>query len=336
MATDIFDSAMLAEIPLGHSFLEKESRCKRIFEQALRFFGPFYHLHTPEDHPVIFRDPDMYAFAMTAIGMCAHDCPRVRIITFELMSNHVHFVLCGEKDDILAFFALFKRRLKKYLETRHMAINLSRFEGKTVPIESLESLRNQIGYTNRNQYVVNPAYTPFSYPYGAGNCYFLPVNQLRADRRFGELTARAKRKLLHSHQIDYPDTYAIINGYFSPASYCAIAFGENIFRDARHYFFKLSREIEGYKEIAETLCEQVFYTDDELSAVLYKICQDHYEGQQAKLLPQSDKNTLARKLHFDYNANNAQIARLLNLPPSAVDALFPLRKKDMPRNRNRS
>ena len=327
MATDIFDSARLAEIPTGHSFLDKESRCKRLFEQALRFFGPFYHLHTPEDHPVIFQDPDVYVFAMTAIGMCAHDCPKIKIITFELMSNHVHFILCGNREDVLAFFALFKQRLKKYLEGRHMAVNLSRFEGKTVPILSIEALRNQIGYTNRNQYVVNPAYTPFSYPYGAGCCYYLPVNQKRADLRFKDLTAREKRKMLHSHQIDYPEEYAIIDGYFSPASYCAITFGESMFRDARHYFFKVSREIEGYKEIAEALCEQVFYTDDELNAVIYKTCKDLFDGQRAILLPQADKIELARKLHFDYNADNGQIARLLKLPPSTVDAMFPQRKK---------
>ena len=327
MVTDIFDAAHLAAISVGHSFLDKESRCKRLFEQALRFFGPFYHLHTPEDHPVIFRDPEVYAFAMTVVAMCAHDCPKIRIITFELMSNHVHFVICGERDDVLAFFELFKRRLKKYLESRHMAINLSRFEGKTVPILSLESLRNQIGYTNRNQYVVNPSHTPYTYPFSAGNCYFLSVNKNRVDRRFGDLTAREKRKLLHSHHIDYPETYAIIDGYFSPASCCAIAFGESIFRDARHYFFKISREIEGYKEIAEALCEKVFYTDDELSAVLYKICKDSYEGQRVTLLPYTDKVDLARKLHFDYNADNGQVARLLKMPPSAVDAIFPTRKK---------
>ena len=327
MAADIFDPARLVELPLGHSFLEKESRCKRLFEQAIHFFGPFYHLHTPEDHPVIFRDPDMYAFAMTAVAICASDCPKIRIITFELMSNHVHFVVCGERDDALAFFELFKRRLKKYLESRHMAINLSRFEGKTVPVLSLESLRNQIAYTNRNQYVVNPAYTPYTYPYSAGNCYFIPVNKNRVDTRFGDLTARAKRKLLHSHQIDYPGNYAVINGYISPASYCAIAFGESIFRDARHYFFKISREIEGYKEIAEALGESVFYTDDELNAVIYKICKDNYDGIRAILLPQADKMDLARKLHTGYNADNGQIARLLKMPLAAVDAMFPKRKK---------
>ena len=208
-----------------------------------------------------------------------------------------------------------------------MAINLSRFEGKTVPILSLESLRNQIAYTNRNQYVVNPGYTPYSYPFSAGNCYFLSVNKNRRDSRLGDLTAREKRKILHSHQIDYPESYAIIDGYISPASFCTVTFGENIFRDARHYFFKISREIEGYKEIAEALCEKVFYTDDELNAVLYKLCKDNYEGQRAILLPQSAKDEIARKLHFDYNADNGQIARLLKLPLSNVDALFPQRKK---------
>lgn len=100
-----------------------------------------------------------------------------------------------------------------------------------------------------------------------------------------------------------------------------------MFRDARHYFFKVSREIEGYKEIAEALCEQVFYTDDELNAVIYKTCKDLFDGQRAILLPQADKIELARKLHFDYNADNGQIARLLKLPPSTVDAMFPQRKK---------
>lgn len=327
MAKDFFDSACLAEIPVGHSFLEKESRCRRLFEQALHFFGPFYHLHTPEDHAAIFMDPDAYAFAMTAIAMCAHDCPNVRIITFELMSNHVHFIICGTQDDVMAFFARFKHRLKKYFEGRRMAGDLSRFEGRTVPIVSLESLRNQIVYTNRNQYVVNPAYTPFSYPYGAGNCYYLPVNQKRADQRLGEMTARERRKLLHSHNIDYPASYAIVDGYISPASYCAINFGESMFRDARHYFFKVSREIEGYREIAEALCEKVFYTDDELNAVIYKICQNLYDGRRAALLPQDDKTELARKLHFDYNADNGQIARLLKLPLLTVNAIFPQRKK---------
>ena len=326
MAQDPLDTLFSDFPPIGHSFIEKESRCKKIFERALRYFGPFYHLHSPEKHPVIFRDPGDYAYAMTAVAMCVADCPGIRIITFELMSNHVHFVICGRKEDVLAFFELFKKRLRKYFEMRRMAVDLSRFVGDTVDIFTLDSLRNQIGYTNRNHYVVDDAYTPYSYPFSAGNCYFLPVNQKRADCYFKDLSVREKRSMLHSHQIDYPASYAIIDGYFSPASYCMIRFGENVFRDARHYFFKISRDIEGYKEIAEVLGESIFYTDDELNAVIYKICNKSYNGERATLLPQSDKIDLARKLHFDYNADNAKIARLIKLPISIVDALFPIRK----------
>jgi REP element-mobilizing transposase RayT len=327
MAKDFFDAAFCAVRPTGHSFLEKESRCKQLFEQALRQFGPFFHLHTPEKHPIIFHNPESYQAAMTIIAMCAHDCPDIKIITFELMSNHVHFILCGDEDACRQFFALFKQRWNRYLHFRKIVVDLSGFIEKTVPILTLESLRNQIAYTNRNNYVVDPSHTPFSYPYGAGNCYFLPVNKNRMDTRFGSLTIRKKRSLLHSHQIDYPADFAIIDNYISPASCCAISFGEQIFRDARHYFFKVSRDIESDKEVAKALGETVYYTDDELNVILYKKCQNDYGGQRATLLSQNDKQDLARMLHFDYNADNEKIARLLKLPPSLVDSLFPTRRR---------
>jgi REP element-mobilizing transposase RayT len=326
-AKDFFDTAFWAERPVGHSFVEKESRCKQLFQMALRHFGPFFHLHTPEKHPVIFRDTEDYRVAMTIVAMCAHDCLDIKIITFELMSNHVHFILCGTKEACRRYFALFKLRLKRYFERRKMAVDLSGFTEDFVSIETLESLRNQIGYTNRNNFLVDPSHTPFSYPFGASNCYFLDVNKKRVERWFGQLTAREKRALLHTHETDYPNEFALIDGYISPASFCAISFGEHIFRDARHYFFKVSREIEGYKEVAEALGESVYYTDDELNAVLYKICKESYNGQRATLLPQNEKLDLARTLHYDYNADNEKIARLLKLTPSLVDSMFPTRKR---------
>lgn len=327
MAKDFFDAAFWAERPTGHSYQEKESRCRQLFELALHRFGPFFHLHTPDKHPVVFPDPNSYRTAMTLIAICAHDCPDIRIITFELMSNHMHFVLCGEEEACRRFFALFKKRWRQSLRIRKTVMDLSGFTDRIVSIPTLESLRNQICYTNRNNYVVDPSHTPFSYPYGSGNCYFLPVNQNRADMLFGSLTIRQKRELLHSHHLDYPKDYAIIDGYISPASYCAIAFGERLFRDARHYFFKLSRDIESDREVAKTLGEAVYYTDDELNAILFKKCKDDYGGQRATLLPQSEKQILARQLHFDYNADNEKIARLLKLPHALVHSMFPMRQK---------
>lgn len=40
-----------------------------------------------------------------------------------------------------------------------------------------------------------------------------------------------------------------------------------------------------------------------------------------------EKLSLAKVLHFDYNADNAKIARLLRMPVEVLAALFPLKKK---------
>ena len=99
-----------------------------------------------------------------------------------------------------------------------------------------------------------------------------------------------------------------------------------MFRDARHYFHKISREIESYKTVAAIVGDSIFYTDDELLSVVYGICRKDYGGQKPALLTASDKIELARTMHFDYNANNGQIARMLKVPIATIESLFPRRE----------
>ena len=311
-----------------HSYFEKEDRCKRIFERTLQQYGGVWHLCTPgEKQPVIFKNKKDYTFAMTLVAMCVYDCPDVQIITFELMSNHVHFVICGSEADIQAFFTLFKKRLRRYLVNHGDWTDLRYFICKNpIAITTLESLRNQIAYTNRNNFVVDPDQTPFSYPFGANSLFFLPIAKERRQGDFSHLSARAKRQLLHARETDYPESFILVDGYISPVNYCRIDIGEGVFRDARHYFNKLSKNIEAYREIAERLGDTIFYTDDELNDMLTRICRDKYNTLRPSQLGRTDKIELSRKLHFDYNADNAQISRLLSLPKSILDQLFPQRQ----------
>lgn len=311
-----------------HSRYAKEDRCRTVFKAALRQYGGIWHLSTPGEEQVkIFKDELDYKFAMTLVAMCAYDCLGIQIITFELMSNHVHFVLCGTEAEVLAFFALFKRRLRIYLAKKRDRTNLSNFNcEKPIAITSVESLQNQIGYTNRNNFVVDPNQTPFSYPYGANSYYFLPIAKQRFQGVFGDLSILKKRTFVHSKCIDYPDSYIIVDGYFSPVNYCRFDIGEGVFLDARQYFYKLSKEIESYREIAAVLGDAIFYTDDELSDVVNRICRKRYGGQKATLLGKNEKLELARTLHFEYNADNAKIRRLLGLSIEILNQLFPPRR----------
>lgn len=321
MARDFYQDAVLSE---RQSFNDKESRCRRVFQQAVSRYGGFWHLCTPgEGQAVIFRKQADYVFMMTAVAMCAHAFPDVRVITFEIMSNHIHLMLCGCPDRILAFFDMLKKRLKRYLAMSGEVVDLSHFSsGNLVAADSLESLRNQIVYINRNNYLVDPDQTPFSYPYGANGYYFMPGAKVCSDGVFRDLTIWEKRSFVHSRDIDYPGDWMTIGGYFSPSNYLALDIGEGSFRDARHYFHKVSRDIESYKEVASLLGEAVYYTDDELNAVIYRMCKRQYEADGPVLLPAHAKLELARTLHFDYHADKAKIGRLLKLPRSVLDQLF--------------
>lgn len=310
-----------------HSFFEKEDQCRRVFEFAVQRYGGVWHLCTPgEKQPIIFKRPEDYAFAMTLVAMCAYDCPNVQVITFEIMSNHVHFILCGSESAVMAFFALFKKRLQRYFASKGQRMDLTNFScEKPISIESLESMRNQICYTNRNNFVVDPDHTPFSFPYGANSYYFTPKLQAQKDCTFGELTLREKRNLIHAREPNYPEDFVITDGYFSPMNYCRLDIGEAVFRDARHYFNKLGKDIESYKEIASMLGDTIYYTDDELFDVVRRVCKNKYDGQRPTLLGKNEKVEMARMLHYDYNADNEQIRRMLNLSLSYLNQLFPPR-----------
>ncbi len=110
--------------------------------------------------------------------------------------------------------------------------------------------------------------------------------------------------------------------YFSPASFCDIALGESLFRDARHYFHKISRDVESYREVAALVGDSIYYTDDELVSLVYGICMKEYGNAKPTLLTIAEKQKLARRLHFDYNASNEQIGRILKIHLSVLESMF--------------
>lgn len=79
--------------------------------------------------------------------------------------------------------------------------------------------------------------------------------------------------------------------------------------------------------MAAEIGEGIFYTDEELFAIAMVKCRTDYKVDAPSLLSRDAKIQLARSLHYDYNAGNGKIARLLRLDYSVVDALFPTIKR---------
>ena len=302
------------------------SQAERICEVSFQNAGPFWHAYTPgKSTPILFENEDDLSFVMNVIAYAAflfspvfdssgHQIGGLIILAFEVMNNHLHFVLSGERVLIEQFFDKLRGKLKRTIP------NASMLKPNIKPIDSLAMLRNEIVYTNRNGYVAFPNYTPFSYPWGTGRYYY---NDIPLEKGYGELTLTPKRKMFRGRAPELPDNWKIINGYIAPVSYCAINFGMGMFRDANHYFNAVSKQVEAYAGVAVEIDDGEFLTDTELFGVVTRMLQDKYKLSSRSQLSRAQKLDVARSLHFDYRSSNGQIRRVLGLSQYELDELFP-------------
>ena len=88
----------------------------------------------------------------------------------------------------------------------------------------------------------------------------------------------------------------------------------------------LSRQVESYAFIAREIGDRVTYTDDELFSVAVSLSRKEYEVKKISELDKEQKIAVATKLHFNYNATNKQLKRVLRLDEVVLDSLFPTSK----------
>ena len=304
------------------SFSEKEARCETLF----RDLQPCWHLHTPEDFEIIFSSEEDFKAGMLLIAICAMSFPGIKILAFQLMSNHLHITLSGNESQCRAFFRMFRHRLQVYLKGLERTVDLSRWDEKLIAVEDLDYLRTVIVYTNRNGFLVNTDETPFSYQWGTSRLFFNPDAARLHGQSAEKLTVRKLRSVIHSGAYDPFAGYRMIDGYISPSAYCDIATAMALFRDAHQYFYLISRDIEGQQRIAAKLGELISYTDNELFAFVVSICRKDYGTGKPSMIPSEAKLALARKMHFEYNATEKQISRILHLDRDILRAMFASRR----------
>ncbi|MCQ2143180.1 MAG: hypothetical protein MJY56_03830 [Bacteroidales bacterium] len=300
------------------SFRDKENICLMEFERS----GSVYHLCTPENHPVIFTREKDFAAAMSLLAIAFAKYPGLKVYAFEIMSNHIHILVGGEESLCLEAFALFKKFLKRYLSGEGRPGGLPDFEARPHRVKDLENMRNVIAYINRNAYVAMPDHTPYSYPWGTGRFYFNPEAVLRHEKEQKPSTVAFRRHVTHSRHGEPLKNLTLVDGCITPICFCDFSQGERFFRDARHYFTKITRSIEYSKAIADEIGESIYYTDDELYLAMVALAKSTYDSAKPSLLPAKQKLELAKTLHYEYNAGNKQISRMLGLDISTVDSLF--------------
>ena len=296
-------------------FKERERCCEATFLDG----EPYWHAYTSgKDTPLLFSLEEDFVFVMNVIAQAAALFPEVRIIAFEVMNNHFHFVVSADEETVLTFWGFVRKRLvRSFPLMKGLQITIK-------PIGDLGALRNNIVYTNRHGYVADSSHTPISYPWGAGRYYFL-------DRPRGKTLARLlvddKRRMFRCRTPALPSGWEVSNGYVAPWNYCAVKLGMAMFRDAHHYFMMVSKNVEAYAELAAGLDDGEFLTDTELFARLSVLVRSDYDVSSIKDLTKPQRFDLARKLRYEFRSSNGQIRRMLGLSQYEIDSLFPLTAK---------
>ena len=115
--------------------------------------------------------------------------------------------------------------------------------------------------------------------------------------------------MMHTRTCHFPDYYSVRNGIIAPESFVEWKIGRSFFRDA-HQFFALYGD-------------RIVLTDEEMYSATVALAQKSFQKASLKELLPEQKVELARKIHFDYKANNAQIFRILKLDKPLLNELFP-------------
>lgn len=287
-------------------------------ENNFRNLGPVYNANTSENYPIIFVSEEDFKAGMSILAICVRMHPNVRVFAFQLMSNHIHLVIGGDSQVILEFFEYYAERLNKFFDGR---ICLNDLSLKLFPIGDLSYMRNAIAYVNRNGFVINNNVTPFSYPWGSSPYFFQPMAVGYSILSGEPIGIQKLRALMHTRICDSFKGLKVIDGYVSPLEFCDVSSAESLFRDAKQYFYLISRNVEMYSEIAKSIGESIFVNDNDLYIAAVKLAREQFSTNDLRTLDTGCKIELARRLHFDYNAGTKQIGRLLKIDNNLLNAL---------------
>ena len=268
------------------------------------YFVSTSHLETR----IWFKDDDDFRAGMNLVAVITA-VTGVRVISFNLMSSHVHFLLECFREEAEDFINRFKKQYSFYYSHKYGDKELLR--RNTVDIQQVglapESLEKVIAYIQMNSVAAKICLHPTGYRWGTGNVYF---NDNRPKGiKIGDMSIRQQRKILHS-TIKLPDAWRIEDGYVLPDSYVCAEFVESLFRNpARMGFFlntsskaKLVRESNGPS-----------FRDQTIVCAVIDICQSLFRKQSVESLNKEEKQEFLRQLQRRFGADLNQLCRVTGL-----------------------
>lgn len=261
-----------------------------------------------------FRDEDDFKVAMNYVAIEAARHPEVVVLAFILMSNHVHFLLRGRREDVIDFITKFKQRYALYYRRKYGVKEFLRRNSvdiRMIPADD-EAIERAVAYVQMNCVAANICSHPSQYPWGTGSVFFCPSKP--GGKRLDEYSARTRERLMHSECDQIPGEWFLSgDGYIHPGEYVAVRGVEALFRTPKrmNYFLQNSSKARKRLEAAEEHLPS--FRDQIILPAVQELCRSLFLKDSFRELLADEQVEIARQIRFRFSADANQIARVCGL-----------------------
>ena len=268
-----------------------------------------------------FRDDDDFKMGMNLVAILVVVF-QVDVVSFILMSNHVHFVLCCSREQAERFMEEFKRRYSQYMNHKYKTKELLRKVHVDIrPISEMdESLEWAIAYVNMNPVAARICLHATGYRWGAGNAFFRETPP--KGRRLGTFSKRARQRLLHSKE-NLPDDFLVgEDGYILPESYVRVKLVETRYRTPTRMDFFLRNSSKAKQRLDSNDKAIPAFRDQVIQAALPDLCITLFRKNAVDELTEDEQSELLKQLRYRFSSNVNQLARVTGLSYEKVTELL--------------
>lgn len=256
-----------------------------------------------------FRDDEDFKVGMNYVAVLCFMFG-VTILSYSLMSNHVHFILYCTHGEARKFIDTYKRYCARFLSGKYgikEVLRRNKVDIKRISPDD-ESFEWACAYVEMNPVAANICLHPSAYPWGTGRTFF-KVTPPKAVK-LGTLSVNEARRLLRSKQVLPSDWLVGEDGYILPESYVPVELVESIFRTPKrmNYFFQNSSKAKRRQEFQGN--DLPSFRDQVLYAALPDLCRSLFSKNGASELNENERQELVRQLRRRFSADIHQIVRV--------------------------